>query len=236
MRLIGISVILVVAANLSFGQSLEITKYDSLVTGDAYNTNAIFAHASVKNITNQSLEVMVKRTNYENNDLTNYNSICWGVCYLPHVSVSTQAVVIDPGDTDSTSFSSYVIPDHDGIPQSGTINYVFFLANQPQDSVSVTIRFSVGVYTGINQRISNNDFLLYPNPTSGKLRINNNNQADKFYVRIFDLSGKTVFHKFFDNSYSKADIDLSRLNAGVYSYIIYLDDTVLQSNKLVISK
>jgi len=236
MRFRGILIILIIPAYISFGQSLEITKYDSLVTGDAFHSNAIFAHASVKNLTDQAVEVLVKRANYENNSLTDYNSICWGVCYLPNVSVSTQPVIIAPGGTDSTSFSSYVIPDHDGIPQSGTIDYVFFLADQEQDSVSITIEFSVEVYTGINQRIENNDFLLYPNPTSGKLNINNKGQEDKFFIKIFDLSGKTVFHEFLENSYNTGNIDISHLNAGIYSYIIFSDNGILQNEKLIISK
>jgi hypothetical protein len=75
--------------------------------------------------------------------------------------------------------------------------------------------FSAGTSTG-NKLIRSTDFsaLIYPNPTNGKLYIENSS-SDKFSYNIYSITGNLVGSRQ-NITTSRADIDLSNLTKGVY--------------------
>ena len=61
-----------------------------------------------------------------------------------------------------------------------------------------------------------NDFLIYPNPTEGELNIQINSTI--FLIEIFSMTGEKI------NSYQgKSDLDVSLLDNGVYFLNLYTD-------------
>lgn len=144
MKLARLLMLFVIMAPLSiFGQSLSITNYDNIVEGDATNSTSLYAYASVKNMSTNDVSVLVKRIDSNYTNLTDNNSICWGICYSPSQSNSTMPILIKAGATDSLSFSGHVNPDKDGIPTEGDITYVFYNAENPSDSSSITVTYKV---------------------------------------------------------------------------------------------
>ena len=61
----------------------------------------------------------------------------------------------------------------------------------------------------------NNNFKLYPNPTSASFSQDLHNHLPNFYVHIFDVSGKKVFSQFVSNSKFEK-VDVSALESGLY--------------------
>jgi hypothetical protein len=74
-----------------------------------------------------------------------------------------------------------------------------------------------------------NDLMLYPNPTSGIVNIENFTSAS--YVEVFDIVGRKVY----TSSLTESQLDLSHLSVGTYSVVLYQEDGVY-STKLIISK
>ncbi len=67
--------------------------------------------------------------------------------------------------------------------------------------------------TGIEDEYSNN-ILLYPNPASDYLFIENTNGGDFDYIKIFNINGQIVFEKSLVN---ETGLNISPLSNGVYS-------------------
>lgn len=61
---------------------------------------------------------------------------------------------------------------------------------------------------------------LYPNPTTGKVKINADNNITS--IQVLDLNGRLI-NTYTDND-TTIDIDMSELNAGVYLFVIYAND------------
>jgi hypothetical protein len=78
---------------------------------------------------------------------------------------------------------------------------------------------------------------LFPNPTTGKVSFYyNDNTIKAIVLKVFDLSGRTVFisEKIMVTGYFEAD--LSRLGYGVYIAQIIENDKVKNTTKLIIVK
>ncbi|MGH2664587.1 DUF7619 domain-containing protein [Flavobacterium sp.] len=104
----------------------------------------------------------------------------------------------------------------DIIPNAASI---FFDFNPP----IVTNIFNTEFVASLSvPQFENNPFLVYPNPTNGLVTISLKNNTDKIdAVVVNDMLGKTVYAKTIDNPI--AEVDLSRLSAGIYFVKINVD-------------
>ena len=92
--------------------------------------------------------------------------------------------------------------------------------------------FSAGTSTG-NKLIRSTDLnvLIYPNPTNGKLYIENSS-SDKFSYNIYSITGSLVGSRQ-NITTSRADIDLSNLTKGVYLISIITRDK-METHKVIL--
>ena len=84
--------------------------------------------------------------------------------------------------------------------------------------------------TDLDNEIFTNDFDLFPNPTSGTVKIVNSNPSDAFTVMVRDVIGVTVF----SGSYTAATIDLNIEQSGVYLVNITSASGVKKDFRLVV--
>jgi len=83
----------------------------------------------------------------------------------------------------------------------------------------------------IDEAITNQDFTIYPNPSSGKLFIELSDHYENNALSLFDLTGKTLLQSRFKGKH--AMIDLSDFAKGMY--IIEIQNTNIKSiQKLLI--
>jgi len=68
---------------------------------------------------------------------------------------------------------------------------------------------------------------IYPNPTTGKLTVDlNENRSNRIDAEVFNISGRLLFSRRFDNSTNSLKLDISGLNAGIYILKIKTDGFV----------
>jgi len=72
--------------------------------------------------------------------------------------------------------------------------------------------------------LSNNDFIIYPNPFSNTININHIANIDRLNLSIFDFMGKKVFEQ--NNSLNKS-FDLSNLKNGIYNLKIMFNNRIV---------
>jgi hypothetical protein len=79
-------------------------------------------------------------------------------------------------------------------------------------------------------------FLIFPNPNNGNMQVlynlNSNKQAK---INIFDVNGKIIISKAFDNETNLMQLNINVISNGVYYYQIIGDKSnILKSDKLII--
>jgi hypothetical protein len=211
---------------LGSSQSIEVLSFDDHVIGDAWNSNAIYAYASVQNISDVAVSVKVRRIDGNYNDLTDFNAICWGSCYPPETSDTPDAIILEPGQIDSLHFTAHVFPDEDGIPLTGPITYEFYNSEDDADMASITVLFEVEVSSDI--AISDPvEIEVYPNPATDVILVLSDRS---FSGELYDLAGKLWLS--FKNEQKVAVHEFPR---GVY-ILQMLDDTgSVKSHRMVLN-
>jgi len=229
------TIIFLFVASFSIGQSLSIISYDSIVIGDAWQSNAIYAHAAIQNNSAFDVDVHVKRIDSGYNALTDNNAICWGICYYPDVSESTMVITIETGSIDSLNFTGHVYPDKDGIPNSGNITYVFFNANKPSDSVIMTVNYQVDILSSVLDELGAKGVQLFPNPAKDFINLEfSENLTSQTNFKLFNTKGKLVFQERLTGLNKTRVIHLSNLKSGIYFYAITEDKRNIKTGRLII--
>jgi Flp pilus assembly pilin Flp len=88
--------------------------------------------------------------------------------------------------------------------------------------------YGAGSLLTISQPISLNEISIYPNPTSGKLTIENGQLIIK-NIEITDITGKTIINYQLSIDNYQFEIDLSGLNNGIYFISIQTDNEIFTS-------
>lgn len=228
-------IFLLISTFLTVGQSLSILKYDSLVTGDALESNAIYAHAAIKNNTSNPIDVQVKRIVEDENSLTDDNAICWGICYAPEVSTSLMAISIEAGGIDSLNFTGHVYPDKDGIPESGNITYIFFNESDTMESVSISVHYSV-VLTSIHQQFNEElNLRIYPNPATNNIYLEvPETFPGHVILKLYNYSGELIISRTISETDRSKKINIRNLPGGNYIYTLEQEAYILGVGKLLL--
>jgi hypothetical protein len=194
---------------------------------DSSQYTAQYVQLAVENISNNNLNVKVKKTEISVVPGTE-NSFCWGMCYDASVLVSTQYITIPAHSINSDGFYGEYYPK--GHLGTSIIRYTFFDMNNTTDSASM-IAVYIATPVGIEELAENNNILLYPNPTSGIANLNLD-LGKNFTIEIFNSLGAKVLQ---ENIISNS-IDLSLLPEGIYYYRIKENNQIKTNNVLVIQK
>jgi len=184
------------------------------------------AEIEVENLTTQDLEVIVTRSQQ---DGTVMNYMCWAVCHIPNVDVSSAFAV--PANTTIDNFSGHIL----SMPEEAdiTINYCFSVVGNPTDKTCVDVHYtSSSVYIGLEEELDNN-FFIFPNPAQDKLNINfeGSNYAD--FV-LYDMLGNTIARERVCSSQNHS-IDLSSFESGIYFYSLFEQGKTVEVQKLIIA-
>jgi len=81
------------------------------------------------------------------------------------------------------------------------------------------------------------NFKVHPNPSSGQITFvnKNNNIYGKIDIFIREMSGRIVIKKQVSGDFRSTDFILNELSQGLYTYEIYIDGSLVQTDKLIIN-
>ena len=120
------------------------------------------------------------------------------------------------------------------------IRYTFFDDDNPNDSTHFFVNFNAGP-VGIDDLTKNtkNSFsLAYPNPASNQVSFDYtlSDQTINAYIRVHNLLGTVVKETRLDYFSGKLILDVCDLNEGFYFYSIVVNNEVIDTKRLVISR
>ncbi len=131
----------------------------------------------------------------------------------------------------SHGFVNYRIKQKTGnIPSTQIKNtaYIYFDFNKPV--ITNTTLNTIETITFLSNNIANgNAIIIYPNPTSGKLRVVYGQAKDKTtLIKLMDILGKEVL-----TTSNKEEIDLSDLENGIYFMVLWQGNNMLGIKKII---
>jgi hypothetical protein len=111
---------------------------------------------------------------------------------------------------------------------NGTFTITYTYTDGNICSNTITDNIVVESCLGINQKVINNDIVVYPNPFTNSIFITTNEVYQELF--IFNTLGSTVFYK--QLLQKQNEIDVSELPSGVY-YINILNNEKIATTKIV---
>jgi len=229
-----------------YSQSLVLKDKDGNdITNGNFTVNGIPSASVLKaeiflhNALEEDIDVWAKKIEIEIVPYT-FNTFCWvNHCYTPQVFESEGALSLDAGATSlATDFYGEYYPE--GNSGTSVVKYEFFSRNESFETVSVTVSYSAVDATSasmprLNQvRISD----PRPNPARDFTVFDYNLPFDTRSARLVirNLTGTIVMEAPMDPSGSRIRIETTSLNNGVYLYSFVVNEQVILTRKLIISR
>jgi hypothetical protein len=113
-----------------------------------------------------------------------------------------------------------------------TIRFRGVSASGPFGDMAIDDISIVETYTGVEETVGNRQFVVHPNPTSGKISITNLPVDEEMQLQLTDVHGKVLLEKVLPADTETESLDISVLSVGVY--VIQLQSkTQVWSQKVV---
>jgi len=197
----------------------------------------LITYLNVKNISGNTVQVFCKKVQISMLDSTEI-SMCWaGNCYPAPVNVSPYAQTITSGQviTDFVGHYTQVAFNHFKSGES-VVRWVFFVENNPSDSVCVTIKytsFPLGIDDGASKLATLSS--PSPNPADGSTSIRFNAPAGSdSRIIVRNLIGETVYSEQVVPGTAKLTLATANFSDGLYFCSLMVDGKLSQTRKLVV--
>ena len=211
-------------------QSLSVTHSEEYPYGSSSDF-LIQSHATIKNVGSSTIDVKVRRVE-ESIVNGSLNYFCWKNCYDPSVDVSPDFLTFGPGDEKSDFVADY---EPSGRTGTSVIRYVFFDANNENDSASITVNY-LATPVGIGENVWK-VMDPYPNPAREKVVFEyTSGSVGNAQVVIYDLLGNVRKQAALVQGSNKLEMSVIDLEPGIYFYVLSLDDNTSITKKLVVSR
>ncbi|MGK7388783.1 MAG: T9SS type A sorting domain-containing protein [Candidatus Cyclobacteriaceae bacterium M2_1C_046] len=217
---------------LLWSQSFEVSKSEIYSKGKI--GERIEIPLSIKNLTDEPLSIVVQRS--ENNIGNGQASfICWEKDCAENTSLHKKINARESANQIIATFEAGLAGGY------STVKYLIFNRHNPQDALEVTIHYTIeeaSLNTKIYQSEKINLTEVYPNPVSDNLYITYNMTDPHADIRIgiHNVLGGVVKEYPLEAMETKAKINTSELNAGVYFYSLTVDNETVLIKKFVVRK
>ena len=227
-----------------YGQNIVLLDDDNSVVS---NTTIDISIDSSSNITKEIFvsnvgpipdTIKVVRTIYSvaSDDLTQF---CWGgLCYLYTTNTSSLSKIIASGDTiDFAEDGFHALFKSGSSCVTRLVHYKFYNIHNFSDSTGITLRYLCS--TGLNElsKVEGVISAAYPNPAHSVASIKYNlNDSKNGKIVFYNMLGKSVKEIILTDKQGAAKINVVDMDAGIYFYSFSVDDKIICTKKMVISK
>lgn len=212
------------------------------------------SHIDVTNSGTDSINVICVRIEISIVD-TSENFFCWNECFIPQVD-SSGIWRIGPGETVTDKFvGDYEIQGGQALTDTSIIRYLFYVAENPKDSASITIAYSAAsdaeanygsvvigsLPLGLNDVLTENKnaiLSLYPNPAKEVAALNyalaRGSEFGELVVR--NMLGSQVYRAELMGYSGQVIIPVGKFNNGVYFCTMVVDNKTYETKRLVVNR
>ncbi len=216
----------------NYREYLEIQLTDSLIQGIYYCVNFFVSLAELAGYASDGIGA------YLSNSVIYYNNPYYGVLqYQPQIENQSGNILTDT--------ANWVLIQG-GFIAAGGEKYIT-IGNFKNDSLTDTLHINSSGYpfsyyyiddvsvvqgncsVGINNNNANTDnFIVYPNPTTGIIHLTNNDDA---FIDVSDVSGRNILHLRY-----KQTLNLEQFENGIYYITITRASGEITRSKIILNK
>lgn len=199
---------------------------DTIIVVGLTTDQELIAYATVKNNTDHSMDIQVRRTHLQIIEGTR-SYFCWGVnCYPPSIDESTNSYTLNSGEsTGEEDFSGHY--QSNANYGDSFIEYEFFNENNVSENVKLVVQFVASVVG--TEELKQNQFSVYPNPASSKVTIQSELSINK--IEIYNQSGQLI--KYESVNENVLMLNVSEFNQGIYYLKVYSEGNVTTKKLLI---
>ena len=170
--------------------------------------------------------------------LVNQNHIDWGsfVIDVPEINLNPNAYYVVVEFYSNGLASDILINDDTSVLQPWFASLVYIPGDQTWYSDPNAASIRIGINGNQNQsELNNKSISLFPNPAKNTVEIVSNEFLNKgLEVIIYNMTGRMILNKNYDNETGKITLDLSNINSGNYILELKNNDDIVHK-KLVIN-
>ena len=229
------------AQSLAFkyeGETIEPGTID-IVTNDITASPEVVFDLHIINTTDADINVVWEMNDTVNGEKIGTSYVCFGSCFGPNVI--TKSYLLAAGSEDM--FQGHcTFANNEGLLPAGTVInvvYTFFDERNPEEKYVFNVNFKYESEESIVDYNSVEVFSnAYPNPANNTVSFDYNMPFDvnSASVAIYNMMGQEVVRQSLNLGGSRADINVSDLNEGVYFYSLIVNNQTVKTNKFVVSR
>ena len=214
--------------------NLTIAEGDTLVSGSIADDLEI--HGVVKNNNSNSSVIVMLKVYLEQRVKGQSLLICWGDQCLPPIedlglTSFSERVPVKPNSTSGDKFHCTV--DQGNVAGTMVATFVFYDANNPDDSAAFTCTVEIGNTTLVDEQTTES-ITLSPNPAVDFINLNMTGNVKT--VKIFNITGTLVNSIAVPQGTSNLNINLSNVPSGIYFLNVIGRDGIIETRRFVINK
>lgn len=226
---------------LILSMTVQAQSFEILETKNVYQGavgERITAQIPIKNLTNNPLQLIIKRVD-KTIGTSQSNFICWdGNCLDSEINETPLSKKIEAKEI-TKEFTSEL--DAGLVPGVSTVKFLIYNRDNPSESVEYEVNYTIVEKEASKALFNNADLQLdeiYPNPVTKFAIIS-------YELKNIDIQAKIVLHNVLGSIVeeyellpyeNKIKIITENMNPGVYFYTLYLDGDGISTHKLVIRK
>ncbi len=184
-QLFTLSILLLACFGIATAQSsfsVSTTEVTKVVPDSVLDVEA---HFELTNLTNATQTIRWVRTEVEMIDSNCVTQVCdFNLCYLPHISTKT----FDAAPNESKDIIMHFLNVNYYPGASGIIRLTMSNVNIPEDTITVTFRFTSSL-SGTND-LPLASVKLYPNPTTDYFLLDHADDVSR--IRMFSMDSREV--------------------------------------------
>ena len=245
MKKILLSVFLLsLVAFYSYSQTILLSNHNGSIAPNAIIVQAgspdsteLITYLNVQNTSGSSINVFCKKVELSMLDSCEM-TMCWaGNCYPASTNTSPYAQAISPGQVITEFVGHYTqTAFHHFTPGESVIRWVFYDRALPDDSASVTIKYT-SYPLGIEEMNTRAAMLsnVYPNPAANTASCSYSLPAgSQGTIVLRDVLGTSVQTMPLQVTAGKVALNASALSDGIYFCSLMVDGKISQTKKLIV--
>ena len=166
--------------------------------------------------------------------------LCWGTCFMPGVFEATHSVAAGSEGIFNGHVMFMDANSGEVLPVGTEVKmvYTFFDERNPEQTYTFNVNFKYQPESIVDYNSVDVFSNAYPNPANNTVSFDYNMpyDANSASVAIYNMMGQEVVRQDLNLGGSRADINVSDLNEGVYFYSLIVNNQTVKTNKFVVSR
>ena len=231
------------AQSLAFkyeGETVESGATIDIVANDLSISPEVEFDLHIINATDNDINVVWEYNDTVNGTKIGTNYVCFGSCYSPATTSNSYTVATGAEET-FQGHCMFLDNEFNILPSGTVINviYTFYDERNPEEKYTFNVNFKYESTESIADFNSVDVFSnAYPNPANSTVSFDYNMpfNVNSASVAIYNMMGQEVVRQDLNLGGSRADINVSDLNEGVYFYSLIVNNQTVKTNKFVVSR